>query len=250
MSDLPVRAQKDVWIAIPAYTGQIHLGTMRSIISDMLMLAERGDKVTILDETGNAMIAHGRDLICAKFLGSEATDLVFVDTDVTWARGSLVSLLDRPVDVVAGIYPKRSDPVDFFVRWLDKPMLVADPDTGLLEVDGVPSGLLRITRAALTKMVLAYPKTRFADRYAPNGFAHALFDNIHEGDAYYGEDFSFCRRYREIGGRIWIDPELHLGHIGFKTFTGCIGDWLRERAPKQNDVAPSNVLEYPEKSRA
>jgi hypothetical protein len=79
--------QKHVWIAIPAYTGTIHLSTMRSVISDMLKLAERGDRVTIFDESGNAMIGDCRGLICAQFLASDATHLVFVDSDVSWAEG-------------------------------------------------------------------------------------------------------------------------------------------------------------------
>ncbi len=59
----------NIWIAIPAYTGTIHLGTMRCLINDMLKLAERGDRVTIFDECGNAMIAHARSLMVAKFSG-------------------------------------------------------------------------------------------------------------------------------------------------------------------------------------
>jgi hypothetical protein len=221
--------QRNVWIAIPAYTGMIHLGTMRCIIADMLKLCERGDKVTIFDETGNAMIAHGRDLICSKFLAGEGSDLIFVDYDVTWEEGAILRLVDAPMDVVAGLYPRRQDPLAFFVRYLDKPELHADPDTKLLEVEAVPAGFLKISRRALTEMVAAYPKTRFADKYAPTGFAHALFDNIHEGDLYFGEDYSFCMRWRDIGGTVWIDPEIKMGHIGFKTFHGSIGDWLRAR---------------------
>lgn len=221
---------KNIWLAIPAYTGQVHLGTMSSIIAELPLLGERGYKLSILDETGNSMIAHARDLVCAKFLAGEGTDLVFIDSDVTWEPGSLLRLLEHPVDIVAGSYPQRRDPLAFFVKWIEEQEnLVADPATGLLEVEGVPAGFLRITRDALTKMVLAFPQKRFADRYAPSGFAHALFDNIHEGDLYFGEDYSFCRRWRELGGKVWLDPELKMGHIGFKTFHGSIGDWLRAR---------------------
>jgi hypothetical protein len=175
------------------------------------------------------MIAHSRDMICAKFLASDATDLVMIDSDVVWPDGTLTRLVDHPVDIVAGLYPRRADPLAFHVRYIDKPELHADPDTGLLEVEGVPAGFLRITRDALSRMVAAYASKRFADKHAPGGFAHALFDNIHEGDAYYGEDYSFCRRWRDIGGKVWIDPNMTLTHIGFKGFTGSVGDWLRAR---------------------
>jgi hypothetical protein len=86
-------------------------------------------------------------------------------------------------------------------------------------------------------MVAAYPEKRFADPNAPNSEAWALFDNIHDGAEYWGEDFSFCRRWRAIGGRVWLDPELELHHVGFKTFSGRIGDWLKRR-PVEADEAP------------
>jgi len=228
---------RNVWIAVPAYTGQVHLGTMRALMADMLGLAERGDKVTIFDESGNAMIAHARDMIVAQFLAGEGTDLVFVDADVFWEPGGILKLVDHPVDFVAGAYRHRKDPEGYSVRWIaGRDELWADPETGLLEVEGVPAGFLRVSRVALERMVTAYPDKRFADSNVPNGEAWALFDNIHDGEAYWGEDFSFCRRWREIGGEVWLDPELELHHVGFKTFSGRIGDWLKRREPVAESV--------------
>jgi hypothetical protein len=221
---------RHVWIAIPAYTGMIHLGTMRSIISDMLKLAERGDRVTIFDECGNAMIGDGRALIVAKFLAEDGTDLVFVDADVTWEAGALLKLVDAPVDCVAAIYPQRKDPLNYCAQYLtDRKELWADPKTGLLEVAGVPAGCLRLSRAMLEKMVAHYSDTEFFCDQAPGQKAWALFDPYRIGRIKFGEDYSFCKRWRDIGGQIWVDPEIRMGHVGFKTFVGSFGDWLRAR---------------------
>lgn len=218
---------KHVWIAIPAYTGQVHLGTMRSIISDLLILAERGDKVTVFDECGNALIADGRALMVAKFLDSDGTDLVFVDSDVAWQSGALTSLIDRPVEFVAGLYPQRKDPINYCVQWIpDRPDLIAE--NGLLEVAGVPAGFMRLRRDMLERMVQAYPNTEFYCEEAPDKRAWALFGDYRVGKIKFGEDYSFCRRWRDIGGRVWIDPEIRMGHVGYKTFIGSVGDWLRQ----------------------
>lgn len=218
---------RHVWFAIPAYTGQIHMGTMRSIIADMLALADRGDRVTIFDESGNAMIGDCRGLIVAKFLESDATDLVFIDSDVTWESGALLRLVDAPVDFVAGIYPHRRDPVAFCVQYLDKPDLYADPETGLLEVKGVPAGFMRLSRSMLEQMVAQYPDTQFYCPEAPNDTVHDLFGPYRIGKLKFGEDYSFCARWRDIGGKVWIDPEIAMGHTGYKTFMGHIGNWLK-----------------------
>jgi hypothetical protein len=230
-----VTEQKHVWIAIPAYTGTIHLATMRSIIADMLKLAERGDRVTIFDESGNAMIGDCRGLICAQFLDSDATHLVFVDSDVTWEAGALVSLVDRDVDFVAGLYPQRRDPLNFCCQWdTSKPEI--DLVDGLIEVLGVPAGFMCLSRAMLERMTAQYADTQFYCEQAPGKTAYDLFGAYRIGRTKFGEDYSFCKRWRDIGGRVWVDPEIRMGHVGYKTFIGCVGDWLKRPEPADERV--------------
>ncbi len=238
------RPQRHVWIAIPAYTGQIHLGTMRSIITDMLKLAERGDKVTIYDETGNAMIADCRGLIVAQFLASDATDLLFLDSDVIWQAGKLLELLDAPADFRVGIYPQRKDPINFCVRWdVTRPDLEAW--NGLLPIDGAPAGFMLLSRRCLQTMVDVYTDLNFWCDVAPNKTVCGLFESYwfrdvplpdgRRGNIKLGEDYSFCQRWRDMGGMIGVDPEIVMGHVGYKTFVGSLGDWLRaNNMPKED----------------
>ena len=223
---------KHVVIAIPAYTGQIHLATMRSIVHDMLALSDRGDRVTIHDECGHALIADCRAQIVADFLASDGTDLVFVDSDVSWEKGALLRLVDHPVDVVAGVYPVRRDPLHFTVQFdTSKPEVWSDAN-GLIEVHGVPAGFLRLTRACLEKMRDAYADTAFFCERAPNQTAWALFADYRlPSNPLFkmGEDYAFCARWRDIGGKVFLDPEMTFGHTGYKTFFGRLGTWLKDQ---------------------
>lgn len=201
---------------------------MRSIISDMLLLTDRGDRVTIFDESGNAMIGDCRGLIVAKFLEGDGTHLVFVDSDVSWAAGSLMQLVDHGVDFVAGLYPQRRDPIDYCCQWMPGRKEL-ELENGLIEVAGVPAGFMCLSRAMLERMVAHYPDTQFHCGQAPNDTAHDLFGPYRIGRVKFGEDYSFCRRWRDIGGQVWIDPEITMGHTGYKTFMGQVGDWLKNR---------------------
>jgi hypothetical protein len=214
-------------IAIPAYTGQIHLGTMRSLMTDLLALKDRGDSFEVHDECGNALIADARAQIVAQFLATDNDILVFIDSDVSWERGALLKLVDHPVDMVAGIYPQRRDPINYCVKWIDKPELQAVD--GLLEVLGVPAGFMKLSRAQLEKMVEQYPDTEFYCENAPEHRSWALFADYRIGKHKMGEDYSFCKRWTDMGGKVWIDPEIKMGHCGFKTFMGHLGDHLRNR---------------------
>jgi len=47
---------------MPAYTGVVHMGTMRSLMTDCITLIKRGDRFTFVDDVGNALIADCRNL--------------------------------------------------------------------------------------------------------------------------------------------------------------------------------------------
>lgn len=218
-----------VMVAIPAYTGTIHLATMRSLMTDLMALQARGDDWTVFDECGNALIADARAVIVANFLSSDCDKLVFVDSDVSWEAGALLKLVDAPVDFVAGMYPQRKDPITYCVKYCDNKELWADPKTGLLEVMGVPAGFMCLSRNMLASMVDQYPDSEFYVETRPDKRAWALFADYRIGKHKMGEDYAFCRRWTDMGGKIWVSPEIKMGHTGNKTFIGNYGDWLRGR---------------------
>lgn len=201
-------------IGIPSYSWTVKIPTLRSLLTDLGALRERGDDFLLYDEAGNTEISLAREAIVQHFLESDCTDLVFVDDDVCWQAGALLSLLDRPVDVVAGIYPKRTLPLQWPVGWLEGQKELHAVD-GLLEVASVPTGFLRLSRACLERMHKVY--------------GPGMFDNIRHETGRYSEDISFCRRWRSIGGKVWIDPEIAMVHVGPHGFAGHLGDWLRNR---------------------
>jgi hypothetical protein len=43
---------------------------------------------------------------------------------------------------------------------------------------------------------------------------------IDEAGKYLSEDFSFCRRWTDMGGEIWVDIDSRLNHAGSMTFHG------------------------------
>lgn len=217
-----------VTIAIPAYTAKICAGTVRSLLNDIVALVSRGDTFTFIDDVGSAIISDCRGVIATNFYETDSDCLVFVDDDVTWEAGALLKLIDHPVDLVGGVYPYRADPESYPVKYLDRPELWADPETGLLEVAGIPTGFMKISRNCMNKMVEAYPQ-QYIHRSAKNGLFYDLFGQLTIDDKKFGEDYSFCMRWQDIGGKVWCDPEIKMGHIGLKVFEGHLGNWLRNR---------------------
>ncbi len=223
-------AVRHIVIAIPAYAATVSLATMRSIVHDIMQLMRRGDSVSVEDECGNTDITDARAAMVGKFFAGPGTDLVMVDHDVCWEANALPRLIDHPVEFVSGLYPQRSDPIKFNLRYIeDRPEIWGDPQTGLIEVGGVSAGFMRCSRTMLESMAKAYPGLAYQ---RGDKTLWGFFDpyRLDDGKRKLSEDYSFCQRYRDIGGKVWADPNIKMGHIGLKTFSGSFGEFLNGKS--------------------
>lgn len=226
--------KKKVMICLPAYTGMVSLLTNRSLLVDALDLARHGWALVLEDEIGNTLIEDMRARMLAAFLDSDATDMVFIDNDVAWPGGSLRRLLNHPVDLVGGIYPQRTEPITFSVRTAEQDVYPVDSDTGLVEVTGLHGGFMRLTRACAEKMRDAYPDllVRVNGRDIPNLFERYKVPGTHRK---LGEDYAFCQRWLDIGGKVWLDAGFDMAHVGLKAFVGRFGAFVDK--PEQAEAA-------------
>lgn len=235
---------RKVWIGLPCYGGSLQVLTYKSLMHDIFRLAMGGTEVKVFDELGHADIYLLRAQIVASFLADkDATDLVMIDSDVGWEPGGLIKLLSHDVDLVAGSYPKRQDPITFMFRSeLDEGgALMGDPDTGLIEVWGMPGGFMRMKREALEKMVAHYPDLEALDNMVPTGKTCRLFDpywiRTSTGNRVLSEDYAFCQRWRDMGGKVFMDASISMAHIGTKAYAGRLGDWTGEKIGTKEEAA-------------
>ena len=230
---------RNVFVAVPTRQPFISVNTSSGLLDAIVELGREGIALSFFNWSGDPLISHARNVCLATFLQTDCTDLLFVDDDVSWAPGSILQLVKHDVDVVAGLYRHKKDPESYPVNWLDKPQLVAEK--GLLEVRDVPFGFTRLSRACVEKMWEEAKDRPFRHSSAPDLQCRVIFDNEYvrgegEDGLFFGEDYVFCRRWRELGGKVWIDPELALNHLGHKDYKGHIGNWLRgDRNENVND---------------
>jgi hypothetical protein len=234
--------RRKVWVAIPCYGGTIETRTFRSLLHDMMQLFQRGDQIYIYTD-GHADIYLLRSQIVSRFLEDpDATDLIMVDSDVSWQPNGLLDLLDHPVDMVCGAYPKRDVKLQFPLRELPEGMF-ADTGSGLAEVAGMPGGFMKCSRSMLEKMTEHYaPTLTYADRYERSGKLVRLFnpyDYTREDGARLSlsEDYSFCQRWRDMGGKVYVDVMITMGHVGRYEFAGQLGQFMDMEKQEKDDAA-------------
>jgi hypothetical protein len=164
----------------------------------------------------------------AQFCASDATDLIFIDSDIGWEVEGLLRLVSHDVPIVAGLYRRKEETVSYTVQFSDPHAVKRNRETGLIEAIRVGAGFLRLQRSAIERMIAGYPGLRHSPPRASGETKdrYALFDTSLENGEFHGEDYTFCDRWRAIGGKIWADPDIVLRHVGTTTYTGSLRDVL------------------------
>lgn len=234
---------RSLFIALPAYDFKVSLKLAVSLARFMQITGQHGISVHIGSVCGCSVVSRARNLLVQDFLETDATDLLFIDSDINFEPEDILRLMawgtDPKKGIVAAVPRVRSvDPV--YIADLDHDANgdVTMNGMGLVRGTRVATAFMLIQRAVFERMIAENPEWKYWDHRSKR-VVPALFDFKLTEEGYMGEDFLFCDRAREIGFEVWIDPTISLGHMGVQEYTGNFGnDVLYPMlVPPQKDVA-------------
>lgn len=212
-------------LGLLSYGAKPELACLHSILTTMPVAMLAGWHVSFSCRYGDSILPRARCSLLGEFVRSSHERLVMVDDDVSWKAEDFLRLINHDADLVGGVYPKKSDDVAY-------PALLKEGATiqpnGLIEVEGLPGGFMSLSKAGAERLVEAYSDRVYWD-VASEIDCWALWDFGFKPEGWHGEDYRFCDRWKAIGGKVWADTEIKLGHTGKKTWAGDFGGWLRSR---------------------
>lgn len=196
--------------------------TLRSLLSLQAALLARGDEVSFDIEAGGSIVTKVRNRIVRRFMDGNNDILVFIDADMVFDAADILKLIDSGKDVTALAYTTRKPGGRFNTeRERDEdgrtPVYRINGDLWC-KADRTGTGIMALTRNAFGEMAANYGKTEYADDDGTPVLG--LFDFSIIDGKYYGEDYLFCKRWRDIGGEIWILADATVGHVGEYVYNG------------------------------
>lgn len=201
-------------IGTPAYSGKVHVPYAISLSETVLQLMSGGIQVFYNLTTSGSLLIAERNKILHAFMESDCTHLLCADSDLGW-ENCILKMLMADKEIIAGVYPRRAEKVFDF-----RPCLNCDgsliTENGLIKVDYIPSGFMLIQRSALEKMRSRHPDLYYQskDPDQKDGKGWLFFNcELYEGE-FWGEDYTFCRKARQSGVEIWVDPAIRFDHSG------------------------------------
>lgn len=221
-----------IFVAIPTYDGKPPAGMVASLLDERVAAQVMGHDMVVNFLPSCSVPASGRNHLVKEFLDSGCDKMFFLDSDITWPTGHLIKLCMYPEEFVGGCYRFKRDEESYPVSWLPDPEgkgLWAN-ERGLIEVETLPTGFLAISRSVFEKFHEHFPGRAY--EHEGNSMFSYFEMRFVEGQGLHSDDTYFCKLWREIGGKVWLDPEITLTHWEFnpKPFEGHIGNWLKNRS--------------------
>jgi len=242
-----------IFVATPCYGGMLTEAYFRSMVRTLTFFNQHQIPLAFGTIANESLVTRARNVLVAYFLQSNYTRLLFIDADIEFQVEDVLKLIAHNKEVCVGAYPKKG------VNWQRiKESIVSKPgqdisdrdiaaagsdyainfkfinrdskqiaiENGVIKLHDGATGFMMIKREAIDKMIAAYPELKYNnDLNTPpdlQDFFYAFFDTMIDpkDKRYLSEDYTFSRRWQDIGGDIWLDPTISLNHYGSFNFQG------------------------------
>ena len=211
----------------------------------------------------SSLITQGRNLCVGAFMETGHSHMLFIDADIDFQAKSIMKMIEKDKDVISVPYPMKTfnwdkvfenikagkikSAVQLSTAANTYPMKLPDEENirienGCIEVSHAPTGCMLIKRSVIEKMIEKYPNLRISQPTIINGkpvekpFLYNFFDTMFDpvNHTYMGEDFAFCKRWKDIGGKCHAIVDQLITHVGEHQYCGRFSDELIQ-LPK-NDI--------------
>jgi hypothetical protein len=204
----------------------------------------------------SSLVTQGRNLCVASMLNHEDnyTHLLFIDSDIDFNAETIFKMLEKDKDIIGVPYPMKTLDWDKMWRRLhEKEDAIAGPNDLMHSGYTYPvktdkpneveahDGVVELTQ----DLIEANPDLEIFQASIINGKEvkqpnmYNLFDTLHDPKTkrYFGEDFGFCQRWADIGGKVYAYINDYITHVGEYSYCGRFRDdlWQGSRPLKSVD---------------
>ncbi|WP_424814115.1 hypothetical protein [Roseococcus sp. YIM B11640] len=211
-------ASTGLMVALPCYGGMLSAATLRGLLDTQRACLALGLPLVVATLTNESLVTRGRNRLLGQFLRSDASHLLFVDSDIGFGADGVLRLLGHGLPFIGGLYrSKNGARADWVAQFPASGQVRHDPRTGAVEAEAVGTGFLLLHRSVPERLAEAHPAALYQGEEGP---LHALFEAGIDPSAapgqgrYLSEDYLFCARWRALGGKVWCDPAVVLEHHG------------------------------------
>ena len=277
------RKPPHIFIATPMFGGSANYMFMISLINLLTKLGQAGIPSMFEIAANESLITKARNILVEGFLKSQATHMLFLDADLGFDADDVLRMIQADKDLIGGQYAKKKINWDVVKRVIQGVPDIPPPHVNAViaestfrpigdtmsfdinqpvEVESIATGMMLIRREVFETMIEKLgneiniisggsetmdPKTmtRITDAHRR---AYAFFDvSIDPGTrAYTSEDFTFCKRWRQCGGQVFLAPWTRTVHVGTYEYVCDLGAVAKYTQQMMDHSPNANSTPFPQ----
>jgi len=245
----PIRENRSLMIAMPAYGGNVHVNTALSLWGLETLLMQAGIQHNHIVTYNDPYVSFARNRLTALFLQSDYTDMLFVDADVEFNPADALGLLHFDKDIIGGTYPRKEIDWEAVKRIAQENPGIEPENLGVAagvfttgsvcdtmhpfvptKTTELATGFMCIKRSALERIEpfcrkyrvgpMDRPKQQSAEVIIRGDWITDFFPSGVIGEQWVGDDFQFCRKATEAGVDLHVCSWMEIAHHGTHRFPG------------------------------
>lgn len=205
-------------IGTPCIGGHVSNLYALSVLNFQKACLNREDaRLELVAHWGDSLTTRAKQGLVTQFLGHpSATHLLFINADVGFNPDQVFRLLNFDKSITAAAKPIQNigrAPTSH----ADRHHFQTEPTNpqiidGFVKSNFIGTELMLIKRTALQSMVEGYQNLRYRSEFGtppedPRYWSYALFNCMIDQttNRFLSGDESFCKRWSDLGGEIWVD---------------------------------------------
>jgi hypothetical protein len=205
---------KKILIATPCLDGKVDAYYVHSLCESIKLGLKHNLALNAIFLANESILPMARNELINLAYTQNYDAMVFIDDDEYWDHQVLIDILLSEKDVVAlPVVNKGDKKIEYNVFLDDR----SQPDSkdGYIPVPKIGTGFLKLERSVIVDLWESNPEIMFRNRVL-----RLVCDYGALNGAFVGEDITLCRKIRELGYTIWVNPVHTVAHLGAKMYKG------------------------------
>lgn len=217
-----------VLVASPGYDGRFDVRFLESITATILYAQQYNIQVMPLYLCYDSLVQRVRNNYFRIAYNNKFDVLFFIDSDIGWNPQDFVKLVLSDKDMIGGGYRKKHDDEELYAFKVkgdteDTFEIVPDED-GILEVNGIGCGFLKLSKKCVVQLFESESKYYIDDSsIVTKMICDCVVD---KNTRFISEDIVLGFKWQDLGGKVYLDTNIELVHVGNKGYGGNVKKWL------------------------
>lgn len=228
-------------IGMPTYGGKMDTENADCLLNlqKHILMNEKDIELEFKFVIQDSLVQRARNSVVSYFLSGDFTHLMFIDSDIIFNEEDVITLIRHNKDIIVAAYPLKcltmkegfseQGSYNYAININDEATMI---EGDLIDVKYAATGFMLIQRSVFEKMIEKYPELEYKNDlpFEDNRKIYSFFDCVTDpvSRRYLSEDYTFCKRWKDLGGKIYLDISINLTHKGIKYFQGSYQQKLIE----------------------